>query len=179
MTPEAVTEIAKQSVSDGNIGIAYTYNEPLIGYEYITDCSLMIREAGLMNVLVTNGYINEEPLEMLLPKIDAMNVDIKGYYGKTYDMVGGTLEPVKKTIERAYKACHVEVTTLVLPDENEDDVEDIAKWLSSLDKNIPYHLSRFFPRFKYSDRDPTPSETMYKLKNAAEKYLNYVYIGNM
>jgi len=178
-SPELVAEVAEMAIEDKNIGIAYTYNEPLIGYEYVKDCAALIRNTGLMNVLVTNGYINKEPLEKLLPLIDAINVDIKGKDKRTYDMVGGTQTVVKNTIEAAVKVCHVEVTTLVIPNENETDVEDIAKWISSIDKTIPYHLSRFFPRYKYSGSEPTPPEIMYKLRDIAGKHLENVYIGNM
>ena len=179
LTPEIIAEVARQSVPDGNIGVAYTYNEPLIGYEFIFDCSELIRQAGLMNVLVTNGYTNEEPLEALLPLIDAMNIDIKGTNSGTYKKVGGTMTHVKRTVEISHASCHVEVTTLVIPNENEDDVEEISKWIASIDPNIPYHLSRFFPRYKYSDSTPTPPETMYKLRDIAERHLKNVYIGNM
>ena len=179
LTPEIILNVALQAVPDGNIGVAYTYNEPLIGYEYVSDCSALIKQAGLMNVLVTNGFINREPLEALLPLIDAMNVDIKGYHSGTYNKVGGTLEVVFSTVEMSYASCHVEVTTLVLPDENEEDIEEIARWLSALDKNIPYHLSRSFPRYKYKNNQATPPETMYKLRDIAQKYLSNVYIGNM
>jgi len=177
--PEALVEKAVSLTNRGNIGIAYTYNEPLIGFEFIKDCSSMIRKEGLVNVLVTNGYINPEPLSELLQYIDALNIDMKGYKTRTYDKVGGTPTPVKKTIEAANKVCHVEVTTLVVPNENEDEVEDIAKWLSSIDAEIPYHLSRFFPRYKYSGSAPTPPETMHKLFDTAKKYLKNVYLGNM
>ena len=179
LTPELVAEVAVMAVKDKNIGVAYTYNEPLIGYEFIKDCASLIRKAGLMNVLVTNGYINVEPFAELLPMIDAINVDIKGYNKRTYNSVGGTLEPVLNTIETAVKSCHVEVTTLVLPGENENEVEEIAKWLSNIDPEIPYHLSRFFPRYKYSGDEPTPPETMYEVCDLAKKHLKNVFIGNM
>ena len=179
MTPSLVKEVAQLAVSDGNIGIAYTYNEPLIGYEFVKDCSLLTREAGLVNVLVTNGYINNDPLNELLPHIDALNIDMKGITERTYNMVGGTLAPVKNTIMTANKVCHVEVTTLVIPDENENEVEDIAKWLSEIDPEIPYHLSRFFPRYKYSDKKPTPPETMYRLYDMVKRYMKNVFLGNM
>ena len=179
LTPELVAEVAVMAVDDKNIGVAYTYNEPLIGYEFIKDCATLIRNAGLMNVLVTNGYINKEPLAKLLPLIDALNVDIKGDDERTYNMVGGTQSVVKNTIETAAKVCHVEVTTLVIPNENENSVEDIAIWLSSINKSIPYHLSRFFPRYKYSGSEPTPPETLFKLQDKAGKHLENVYIGNM
>jgi len=178
-SPELVSEIALLAVKDGNIGVAYTYNEPLIGYEFVKDCSILIRKEGLANVLVTNGYINKEPLEELLPYIDALNIDIKGSNNRTYNKLGGTYEPVKNTIKTANNFCHVEVTTLIIPNENENDVEEIAKWLSEINPSIPYHLSRFFPRYKYSEGAPTPPELMYKLKNKAEMYLENVHLGNM
>jgi len=179
MTPELVRDVAVLAVQDGNIGIAYTYNEPFIGYEFIKDCSALIHDAGLMNVLVTNGYINKEPLERLLPMINALNVDVKGNNNRTYKMVGGTQDVVKHCIETAYKTCHVEVTTLVIPGENEDSVESIAEWISNIDPDIPYHLSRFYPRYKYINKDPTPPETMYRLYDIAKRYLNNVFLGNM
>ena len=179
MTPELVTEVALLAAQDGNIGVAYTYNEPLIGYEFIFDSATLIRKAGLMNVLVTNGYINNAPLTKLLPYIDALNIDIKGNGKRTYEKVGGTLEPVKNTIKCASKDSHVEVTTLVVPDENDGEVEKIAKWLSEIDPNIPYHLSRFFPRYKFSGRASTPPEMMYKAYDIAKKYLKNVFLGNM
>jgi len=179
MTPETIKEVALMAIEDENIGLAYTYNEPLIGYEFIIDCATLIHEAGLVNVLVTNGYINNEPLEDLLPLIDAMNIDFKGYINKTYRRLGGTPEPVMHTIETSNKVCHVEVTTLVIPNENEEDVEEIAKWLSAIDPEIPYHLSRFYPRYKYSDKTPTQKETMYRLRDIAQRYLSNVFIGNM
>jgi len=179
MTPELVAQVAQLSIKDGNVGVAYTYNEPLIGYEFVKDCSILIRKEGLANVLVTNGYINNEPLKELLQHIDALNIDIKGNNNRTYSKLGGTLEPVKNTIEIANKVCHVEVTTLVVPNENDNEIEEIAKWLSEINPSIPYHLSRFFPRYKYSESAATPPELMYKLKERAEKYLETVYLGNM
>jgi len=178
-TPETIAEVAIMAKSDENVGIAYTYNEPLIGYEFIKDCALLIRKAGLANVLVTNGYINIEPIIELLPLVDAVNVDIKGYNERTYNRVGGTLAPVLKMIEASKKLCHVEVTTLISPGVNENEVEEIAKWLSELDKSIPYHLSRFFPRYKISDCVPTPPEIMHRMLDIAKRYLDNVYLGNI
>jgi len=177
--PEDIAALAVRTVTDGNIGVAYTYNEPLIGYEFLLDCAKLVRDEGLCNVIVTNGYINRAPLEGLLPFIDAMNIDLKGFSDRFYGKLGGKLGPVKETIIDAHKRCHVEVTTLVIPGENEDDVEGLAKWLSSIDLCIPLHLSRFFPRYKYSDRDPTPRETIIRLRDAAKEHLKYVFAGNM
>ena len=179
ITPESVESLALQTVQNGNIGVAYTYNEPLTGYEFLYDCAKLIRSAGLNNVIVTNGYINDEPLEALLPLIDAMNIDLKGFTESFYHKIGGGLEDVKKTIARSNSSCHVEVTTLVLPGENEDDTEELAKWLASVDPDIPLHLTRFFPRYRYADKEPTPRETVFKLCDTAGKYLNNVFAGNM
>ena len=204
MRPHDIAELAVRTVQDGNIGVAYTYNEPLIGYEFVYDCAKLVREAGLCNVLVTNGYINEEPLEMLLPMIDAMNIDLKGFTGGFYNEVSRpnmakprthnigtrtseadrrTLEEVKRTIIAAQALCHVEVTTLVIPGSdsqgNENDIEELAKWLASIDSSIPLHLTRFFPRFQMTDRAPTPRETIIRLRETAKKYLTNVFAGNM
>ena len=173
--PEEIIEIAIRTKPQGNIGIAYTYNEPLIGYEFVCDSARLARSAGLCNVLVTNGYISKEPLEQLLPLVDAMNIDLKGFSDSFYKKVGGALDTVMETIELARKSCHVEVTTLVIPDENEDDIEGIAKWLASVDPDIPLHLSRFFPRYKYSDKSPTSQDTILRLRDIARKRLSNVF----
>ena len=179
LSPEDIAELAVQAVPAGNIGVAYTYNEPLIGYEFLYDCAGHVRDAGLYNVIVTNGYINAEPLKDLLPFVDAMNVDLKGFSDRFYNMVGGTQKEVTQTIETVVNYCHIEVTTLVIPGENEDDIEALAKWLSMIDPDIPLHLSRFFPRYKFSDREPTQRETILRLRDTAKEYLNNVFAGNM
>jgi len=179
MTPEEVAAYATATIGQGNIGVAYTYNEPLIGYEFVYDCAILVRSAGLRNVLVTNGYINSEPLLSILPLIDAMNIDLKGFSDDFYKSVGGKLEPVKEAIELSSKFCHVEVTTLVVPNENEKDIESIAKWLASVDPGIPLHLTRFFPRYLYSDKEPTPPGSVYKLRDVAGRYLDNVFTGNI
>lgn len=164
-----------------NIGIAYTYNEPTIWYEYVIECARLAREKGLKNVLVTNGFIEKEPLEKLLPFIDAMNIDVKAYTEDFYtDITFGKLSPVKRTVEIAQKSCHVEITTLLIPGMNdgEDEVEALAKWLASLRKDIPLHLTRYFPNFKL-DLPPTPVETIRRARKIAMKYLDYVYTGNV
>jgi len=178
-TPDDIIKLAKQTISQNNIGVAYTYNEPLIGYEFVRDCAELVFEEGLCNILVTNGYINKEPFESLLPLIDAMNIDFKGFTAGFYKKVYGDPRTVMNTIETAVKSCHVEVTTLVIPGENEDDVADIAEWLASVDPEIPLHLSRFFPRYRYSDKRPTPPETILRLRDTAKKYLKNVITGNM
>ena len=179
LTPGQVVKLALNSVGDGNIGVAYTYNEPLIGFEYMLDCAKLVRGAGLFNIAVTNGYINPGPLGALLPYTDAMNIDLKGFTEDFYRNLRGGLEPVKETITAAYKRCHIEVTTLVIPGENEDHIEELAVWLASVGSDIPLHLTRFFPRHQYVGRDPTPKETVYRLRDTAAKYLSHVFMGNM
>lgn len=177
--PDSVLSLALRTIPQGNIGVAYTYNEPFINYEYLMDCARLAHDAGLLNVVVTNGYIDREPLENALPLIDAMNIDLKGFTQGFYKGVSGTLDDVMDTISVAHGRCHVEITTLVIPGENEDDIRDLAKWLSSLNPDIPLHLSRFFPRHNYSDRAPTPREAILRLRDVARGYLNNVFMGNM
>ena len=177
--PSEIAALAVRSVPAGNIGVAYTYNEPIIGYEYLYDCAGLVHNAGLYNILVTNGYINTEPLESLLPLVDAMNIDLKGFTDSFYKKAGGRIEPVKEAIVISHKKCHVELTTLVIPDENENDVKEIAEWISTIDPNIPLHLTRFFPRYRYSNKMPTRTDTMYRLQETAKMYLKNVFVGNM
>ncbi|MCL2198437.1 MAG: radical SAM protein [Defluviitaleaceae bacterium] len=179
INPSELATLAKEKIPLGNIGVAYTYNEPLINYEYILDCAREIHAAGLKNVLVTNGFINPAPLEKLLPYIDAMNIDLKAFSQEFYKKIGGDVEVVKNTIATAAKACHVEVTTLVIPDENEDDIEPIAKWLASLNPKIPFHISRFFPMHNYANLQATSRETIFALADIARKYLTNVFEGNV
>ncbi len=181
MTPVQLIDKALELRARGNVGIAYTYNEPLIGYEFVYDCAVLAKQQGLKNVLVTNGYVCEKPLKELLPYIDAMNIDLKGFTEEFYKKLSGELETVKRTIELSAQSCHVEVTTLVIPGENDSDEEmtALSKWLGGLSPDIPLHLSRFFPRFKYGDKSPTPPETLYLLREIAKQNLNHVYLGNI
>ncbi|HPY99157.1 MAG TPA: AmmeMemoRadiSam system radical SAM enzyme [Clostridia bacterium] len=178
--PDCLVDMALSMKDRNNIGIAYTYNEPLISYEYVMDCSVLAREKGLKNVLVTNGYVCREPLNNLLPYIDAMNIDLKAFNEDFYRKIGGDLETVKNTIAIAAKSCHVEVTTLVIPGENDsaEEIKSASRWIASIDENIPYHISAFYPRYKYSDKRPTSRKSVYDLVEEAKKYLKYVYPGN-
>ena len=182
MTPEELTAKAVELSGrpGGNLGAAFTYNEPLIGYEYVRDCAVLLHRAGLKTVLVTNGYVCEKPLRKLLPLIDAMNIDLKGFTEDYYKWLGGDLETVKQTIAVSAARCHVEVTTLVVPGKNdaESEMEAEASWLASLNPEIPLHISRFFPRYRLEDIAPTPVDTVYRLCGIARKHLQYVYPGN-
>lgn len=168
---------------DDNIGIAFTYNEPSIWYEYVYDCAKLLKERNSNKavVLVTNGYIREEPIKNLLPYVDAMNIDLKSFSNEFYKKIcSGSLEPVLKTIEIASKVCHVEITTLLVSGENDKlgEVEEIAKYLSSIDKDIPLHLTRYFPRYKLNN-PATDIDFMKKAEDVAKKYLNRVILGNV
>jgi len=179
------TEIVEKAVSlrkQGNIGIAYTYNEPTIWYEFVYETAKLAKEKNLKNVLVTNGYICEEPLKKLLPYIDAMNIDLKAYNNKFYkELVKGGLREVKSTISESVKHCHVELTTLIIPGCNDsiEEMEDMAKWISSLSRDIPLHISRYFPNHEMTNRPPTPRDTLDELKKVASRHLRYVYLGNV
>ena len=171
----------KEQKKAGNIGIAYTYNEPLVGWEFVRDTARLVREYGMLNVLVTNGTASLEVLEELLPWIDAMNIDLKGFREEYYRKLGGDLETVKAFIARAVESCHVELTTLIVPGENDspEDMEAQAKWISGLRPTIPLHITRFFPRYRMRDREATDVELLYRLAGAAGKYLEKVYVGNV
>ncbi len=180
VTPQELVDKAVSLKAHGNIGIAYTYNEPLIGYEFVRDCAKLAHDAGLYNVLVTNGMICEAPLLKILPLIDAMNIDLKGFTQRFYDFVGGDLEAVKTAIRLSAEKCHVEVTTLIIPDLNDSETEmDLeAQWLASLRPDLPLHISRFFPHYHLLDKPPTPVETIYRLREVAKQHLLHVYTGN-
>lgn len=179
-SPEALVQLALALRPRGNLGLAYTYNEPLVGYEFVRDCAAMVREAGMFNVLVTNGTIEEAPWRALLPLIDAVNIDLKGFTEAWYRRLGGDLETVKRSIALAAEACHLEVTTLIVPgcNDGEDELRALSGWLASLSPDIPLHISRFFPRHRMNDLPPTPVDTVYRLAAVARERLRYVYTGN-
>lgn len=179
-TPKQLVQEALRLQSEGNIGLAYTYNEPLVGYEYVRDCAELAHRAGMLNVLVTNGTIEEAPWRALLPLIDAANIDLKGFTENWYRQLGGDLETVKRSILLAAEYCHVEITTLIVPGENdsEEEMRALSAWLASISPEIPLHISRFFPRHRMQDRPPTPVPVVYHLAEIARERLRYVYTGN-
>lgn len=184
VSPSQLADMAliwKKQKKAGNIGVAYTYNEPLVGWEFVRDTALLVREYGMLNVLVTNGTASQKVLEELLPWIDAMNIDLKGFREEYYRKLGGELETVKAFIARAAESCHVELTTLIVPGENDspEDMEAQAKWISSLCPQIPLHITRFFPRYHMRNKEATDVEQLYRLARTAGKYLKKVYVGNV
>ncbi len=189
ITPEELADLAEAYKNRGNIGVAYTYNEPMIGYEFVRDTAKLVSEKGMKNVLVTNGTAETVVLREILPYIDAMNIDLKGFTDEYYEkIVGGRRRMVMDFIDLSVKHCHVELTTLIIPGENdsEDQMQELTKWIASLkdDKGnvigpeIPYHISRFFPRFKMIDREATDVRKIYRLAEIARENLKYVYTGN-
>lgn len=189
LSPSELAAMAVYHKARGNIGAAFTYNEPLIGYEYVRDAAKLIREAGMVNVMVTNGTAELSVLEELLPYIDAMNIDLKCFNEDCYRRtLGGDLETVKRFIARAVQECHVELTTLIVPglNDREDELSRMTEWIASLTdaqgrvigENIPLHISRFFPRFRMTDRPPTDVKLIYRFADTARGKLKYVYTGN-
>lgn len=186
ITPEQLVQTAAYYRRKGNIGLAFTYNEPLVGYEFVRDTAKLVREAGMVNVLVSNGTASTAVLEEILPYMDAMNIDLKGFTDRYYrDVLGGDRDMVMRFIERAAKSCHVELTTLIIPGENdsEEEMRQMCGWISDLKgvvpgQEIPLHISRFFPRFHMTDRGPTSVALIYRLADVAREQLRYVYTGN-
>lgn len=178
-SPEELVATARQSGSDG---IAYTYNEPLINFEYVLESCRIAKQQGLWNVLVTNGFINPEPLGELLPATDAANIDLKSIRPDFYTrLCGGRLEPVLDTIQAASRAIHLEITNLVIPEENDadTDLEDLAAWIAEkTGPDTPLHLSAYFPRYRLN-RPATTAECLQRASEICGRHLRYVYLGNV
>ncbi len=180
-TPEAIKELALSR--SRNIGVAYTYNEPTVFFEFMIDTAKLIKSAGLKNVMVTNGFINPEPLNELNNYIDAYNVDLKAFnsdFFKKYTK--STIEPVKEALINIKKAGkHLEITNLVIPTLNDDEneFEEMCKWISGeLGRGTVLHISRYYPTYKMTI-EQTSVNKMIKLVEIAKKYLDFVYLGNV
>ena len=190
--PEEIvrTALDLRNSPSGNLGLAFTYNEPLIGYEFVRDTAKLAKEAGLQNVLVTNGTATQKVLNEILPYIDAMNIDLKAFSPRFYhDFINGDFQMVKNFIQTSVaasaKACHVELTTLIIPQENdtEEEMRELSAWVATLEnqynKKIPLHITRFFPAFHFTDRDVTPITTILNLVEIAKESLEFVFPGNV
>ena len=178
LSPEKVIQLARQNNSPA---ICYTYSEPLIWYEYVLDTARLAKKNNLKNILVTNGFINREPLINLLPFIDAMNIDLKSFRNSFYQKYcKGSLSPVLNTIQVSKEYCHLEITNLIIPqlNDNEEEIIEMVDWISALSEDIPLHFSRYFPCYKM-DIEETPISTLYKARDIAQKKLKYVYVGNI
>ena len=179
-TPEDVVKIALDLIPRGNIGIAYTYNEPLVGYEFVRDCAKLAKSNNLKNVVVTNGCFNEQVLNEISPYIDAFNIDLKGFSHKFYKNIGGDFQLVKNFISKAHKNAHIEITTLIIPGENDsqEEIIELSDFIASLNNDIPLHISRFFPCYEMTEKKPTEIKKVYELADIARRKLKYVYQGN-
>ncbi len=182
-TPEALADLAAELArTRGNLGLAYTYNEPLVGWEFVRDCARAVRARGLKNILVSNGVASPDVIAELAPLLDAANIDLKGPGRDFYDWVGGDFETVCGTIRTLHESgVHVEATTLVVPGHNDadGDIDAVAGFLASVSPDLPLHVTRFFPRWRMADAQPTPVETMRRLADIARRRLRHVLLGNM
>ncbi|MGI6066909.1 MAG: AmmeMemoRadiSam system radical SAM enzyme [Bacillota bacterium] len=183
ITSRELAQLAVGAAERGSIGVAYTYSEPLMWYEFVLDAAQEVKKAGLKNILVTNGFIRPEPFARLLPYIDALNIDVKGFTGEFYQkIVKGEFTPVLRAAKQAYQAGkHLEITTLLIPGLN-DSVEELTQltsWIADqLGPEVPLHFSRYFPNYQM-DLQPTPIETLHLAKDIAAIELKYVYLGNV
>lgn len=178
LTPEA---IVAQAIGNDIDTIAYTYNEPTVFYEMVYDTAKEAKRQGLSNVMVTNGYIEQEPLLALLPFIDAMNIDIKSYDDqKLFDMCGARLKPIIETVKIAKQQCHVELTMLLVPElyGDIDRLTGFLEWLSLEVGDLPIHLTRYFPRYHH-ETEATDIDWMLRAQKIAKQYFTYVYLGNV
>jgi len=178
--PADIVKKALELKPQGNIGVAYTYNEPLICYEYIVDTGKLVHAAGLKNVVVTNGTASLEIANALNGIVDAYNIDLKGITQEYYAKLQGNLAMVQDFITAVVPHSHVELTVLIVPSENDSvaAMEELSSWIAKLSSDIPLHVSRFFPRFEWENHPPTPVKTIYDLADVARKKLKYVYTGN-
>ena len=189
-SPEKLAETADALRPRNNIGIAFTYNEPLVCWEYVRDTAKLVRQRGMLNVMVTNGCAEPGILDQLSPFIDAMNIDLKGFTDRYYrEVLGGDRQMVMAFIREAVQRCHVELTTLVVPGENDSGEEmlELSGWIAGLrnvyggkqGSDIPLHITRFFPRYRMTAKSPTEVRKIYALVKTAQKQLKYVYAGNV
>ncbi len=181
LAPQELLDITVAYRAQGSIGLAFTYNEPAMWQEYIMDLAPLLQAQGLKVVMVSNGYIEQKPLQDLLPLVDAMNIDVKAFNDQFYQrFCKARLDKVKNTVEAAMGQAHIEITTLLIPGENdnEEEIRSLARWLASLDPDTVLHLSRYYPAYKL-DLPATPINTLRRARDIAREYLNHVYLGNV
>jgi len=181
LSPEAIVRLARNA---GCRSISYTYTEPTIFFEYALDTAILARAAGMTNTFVTNGFMTAEALKVIRPFLDAANVDLKAFSDETYQKIcGGRLQPVLDSIALMKKmGIWVEVTTLIVPGFNDDDAEisEIARFLAGLDRNIPWHISRFHPDYEFASVPATPLDTLARAADVGRrKGLHFIYTGNI
>ncbi len=175
-----IPELVRAAREAGSVGIAYTYNEPMIWFEFVADCARAVRKEGMANVLVTNGYVRPDPLAELLPLVDAMNIDLKSMDPDFYRRIcGGKLEAVLDTVRTSARAVHVELTALLVTGENDSDeaIRRVVDFVAATDREIPLHFSRYFPHFRFT-APPTPVARLEAAYRIGREKLPYVYVGN-
>lgn len=181
ISPEELCDFAQSLRDRGNIGVAYTYNEPLIGWEYVRDAAKLVHESGMVNVLVSNGTAELSVLDEILPYVDAMNIDLKSFSKEIYRKeLGGDRDMVLRFIERAARNCHMEITTLIVPgmNDSEQEMREISGWIAAhVGRDTAFHVSRYFPRHNCR-RPPTDVRLVYRLADIAREKLRFVYTGN-
>ena len=182
VSPSELADLAlKVKRERGNLGVAYTYNEPLVGWEFVRDTAKEVRSRGMLNVLVSNGCAEESVIGEIAPLVDAANIDLKGPSQEYYDWVGGDFAAVCRTIRMLHEVgCHVEVTTLIVPGRNdkESDIDEVSAFIESVSPEIPLHVTRFFPRYNMMEAHPTPIATVFRLADVARRRLRRVLTGN-
>lgn len=182
LTPAELVCMAIETKSRGNIGIAYTYNEPSVGYEFVRDCAVEASAKGLVNVMVTNGMLSSDRFDALLPFIDAYNIDLKTCDEKAYSSIGGDLDLILANIRSAHDhGRHIELTTLIVPRFNDkyEDIDRIVSYVADIDPSIPLHITRFFPAGRMKDHEPTRLDLLYEFENRAKGRLKNVFLGNV
>ncbi|MFH1433252.1 MAG: AmmeMemoRadiSam system radical SAM enzyme [archaeon] len=177
-------EIVERAIDEGCRSIAYTYTEPTVFFEYAYDTAVIAHKKGLKNVFVSNGFMTTEAIDKILPYLDAINVDVKGSSEVFYkEVVGARLQPVLDNIRYLHdKGVWVEVTTLIVPGHNDDDksLKKIGEFVASVDVNMPWHVSRFFPHFRMSDVAPTPVDVLKRAYRIGKKEgIKHIYVGNV
>lgn len=179
MSPEALT---RSALEHDSIGVAFTYTEPFIWFEYLRDSAKLLKEKNLKVIIISNGFINQEPLKELLPYVDAMNLDLKSINDSFYKRIcKGMLQPVLDTITAVAKSgVHLEITNLLIPtlNDSENEIESLAKFIASLDKQIPLHISAYHPDYKL-DYPKAESSHLRRAYDIASDYLDFVYLGNI
>ena len=177
-----VEDLLRIAGRNGSVGVAYTYSEPFMWYEYIRDSAAALKEKGLITVAVTNGYLNEKPFRDILPLIDAMNIDLKSIEPDFYKkLCGGTIDEVLRNIQIAHQeGCHIEITHLVVTGQNDkpERIEKLTQWIASIDPDIPLHISRYFPHHRYRE-PPTSTSFLEDAYRIARQSLHFVYMGNI
>lgn len=181
MEPEQIITDAQKNNCPS---ISYTYTEPTIFLEFALDTMKLAQKAGLKNIWVSNGYMTQETLDLITPYLDAINIDLKGFSEENYlKYSGAKLQPVLENIREIFKRkIHLEVTTLIIPGINDDEkqLKEIVKFLADISKDIPWHISRFFPAYKMTDTPITPMETLQLAETIGKKAgLKYIHIGNV